>query len=235
VWFGVDPLAEKAPGWNPFRYGFNNPIRMIDPTGMNEIPPEGFSGDSWCDKDGCFNKIKEDYYQWTGNDGEDKGVYYNKSTEVNPKRSLFSSIGEKMKNIMSRVTGIAFESDMGRFNSEEIQNADYGEIIDNLLAVADAMKSVQGVSNPLGPPENNEQAVKQLGEIADWGADGGNILYNLLPSYEKSKPANPNPWGPKGGNDTFDAIWGHQLHDPKFPGLIVRYDSGGVIVPYKPK
>ncbi|MBX7162185.1 MAG: hypothetical protein K1X49_00720 [Saprospiraceae bacterium] len=163
------------------------------------------------------------------------GVYFNKSTEVNPKISLFSSIGEKMKNIIRRVTGDAFESDNGRFNSEESENANYKGNIDNLLALADAMKSVQGVSNPLGQPENNEQAVKQLGEIADWGADGGNILYNLLPSYEKSKPANPNPWGPKGGNDTFDAIWGHQLHDPKFPGLIVRYDSGGVIVPYKPK
>ena len=115
------------------------------------------------------------------------GVYFNKSTEVNPKRSLFSSIGEKMKNIISRVTGDAFESDNGRFNSEESDNANYKGNIDNLLALADAMKSVQGVSNPLGQPENNEQAVKQLGEIADWGADGGNIIYNLPFWDEKSR------------------------------------------------
>ncbi len=36
LWYGVDPLAEKAPSWNSYRYGFNNPIRMIDPTGMKE-------------------------------------------------------------------------------------------------------------------------------------------------------------------------------------------------------
>ena len=40
VWFGVDPLAEKAPGWNPFRYGFNNPIRVNDPDGQIESEEE---------------------------------------------------------------------------------------------------------------------------------------------------------------------------------------------------
>ncbi len=32
----VDPLAEETPDWTPYRYGFHNPLRFTDPTGMSE-------------------------------------------------------------------------------------------------------------------------------------------------------------------------------------------------------
>ena len=35
-WTSVDPLADDAPGWTPYRYGFNNPLSYTDPTGMME-------------------------------------------------------------------------------------------------------------------------------------------------------------------------------------------------------
>jgi RHS repeat-associated protein len=34
LWLGVDPLAEKYPNMSPFNYCFNNPVMLIDPTGM---------------------------------------------------------------------------------------------------------------------------------------------------------------------------------------------------------
>lgn len=35
-WLSIDPLADKAPGWTPYRNGFNNPISFVDPNGMFE-------------------------------------------------------------------------------------------------------------------------------------------------------------------------------------------------------
>src|SRR5699024_4513831 len=32
----LDPLADVAPDWTPYRYGFNNPVKYIDPDGLFE-------------------------------------------------------------------------------------------------------------------------------------------------------------------------------------------------------
>ena len=34
LWLNVDPLAEKYPNISPYTYVANNPINLIDPTGM---------------------------------------------------------------------------------------------------------------------------------------------------------------------------------------------------------
>lgn len=35
-WNSIDPLTEKSSGLTPYRYGFNNPIRFLDPNGAYE-------------------------------------------------------------------------------------------------------------------------------------------------------------------------------------------------------
>jgi RHS repeat-associated protein len=45
VWLSADPLAEKYPGWNPFTYARNNPLALIDQTGMDDDWFQNKSGD----------------------------------------------------------------------------------------------------------------------------------------------------------------------------------------------
>lgn len=41
IFVSVDPLAEDFVGWTPYHYVHNNPINLIDPTGMSAQDPEG--------------------------------------------------------------------------------------------------------------------------------------------------------------------------------------------------
>jgi RHS repeat-associated protein len=35
IWLSVDPLVEEFPNWNPYNYTMQNPINLVDPTGMS--------------------------------------------------------------------------------------------------------------------------------------------------------------------------------------------------------
>ena len=34
MFLSVDPMADKYPRWNPYHYVHNNPVRLVDPDGM---------------------------------------------------------------------------------------------------------------------------------------------------------------------------------------------------------
>lgn len=36
-WTGVDPLADKFPGYSPYNYVLNNPLKIVDPNGMDTL------------------------------------------------------------------------------------------------------------------------------------------------------------------------------------------------------
>jgi RHS repeat-associated protein len=84
-WFVVDPMAEAAPDWTPYRYGFNNPVKFIDPNGMFE----------WTDGYGTYDSRNSTVSRssFSGMYSEGKGaVFLGMNYSVNAQGERTSSI-----------------------------------------------------------------------------------------------------------------------------------------------
>jgi len=72
VFLSVDPMLEKYPGWSPYNYTLNNPINLVDPTGMEaDDPPLGMSrehGTFYSDNTGSW-KYDKHSDTWKGQNG----------------------------------------------------------------------------------------------------------------------------------------------------------------------
>lgn len=99
----VDPLASKAPGWTPYRYGFNNPLTFVDSDGLFETKADA-------------KKFRKQH-NITGSIRQEQGVYFIQGTGDNDGQQYsFGAgaagfVGEQTSNAYTR--SISFAGALG--------------------------------------------------------------------------------------------------------------------------
>lgn len=107
-WGVIDPLGALNPGWTPYRYALNNPLKFIDPQGLIEQTIYDFEGNAWtlnCKNGECDDEKKK---KDENNKEENQGKESKNTVSIKPYEGL-----PRVEVKFSMWAGLRWEYDAG--------------------------------------------------------------------------------------------------------------------------
>jgi len=175
----VDPLAEKYPGWSPYTYTLDNPVRLVDPTGREPEWHEDGDGKWVADSgDGAETLVqdaritRQEAYNIMEEQGH--GTYVDKNdgitkSKINPGGKVDISSAACAKNDKEANEIIVIRN----INQLKKNNTKINKIDNSLDSIKKLYKNsndaIQGKHDGLG--ERN----------------AGNMIYHLMANYKRNR------------------------------------------------
>jgi len=183
-WMNIDPLAERATDWTPYRYAFNNPLSFTDPTGMYEDWVEKENGDIYWDNNATS--------QATTKEGETyRGTTYARSKEWNNVRGVTGNVLEIYKDDKSMQYSAANSSGM-----VELPVDNPNALNSQFTAGSKVLYSTYNRNDEKGPGDQwgkPEYIAKMINSIVDYRKTYGNdviAIGDMLSPSDSKVPKN---------------------------------------------
>jgi hypothetical protein len=118
----TDPLFEKYAGWTPYQYSGNNPVNLLDPSGLSLTDPNEFYGPHLIKADGSLDWEGSHFIEVNG-----KWQYVSMGLEVEADREkgegmFFHSIGGYINDGHTKTGSLRYRLQAGQHIRIEIKN-----------------------------------------------------------------------------------------------------------------